>query len=191
MGSNQSFFERLTGTINLNDNADQPAQERQQVSHTDPSQPNMQPNQPNEFNTNDGRNEQFRRQSSQQAAAPENQWDQPQQEEEVGELAVDMYETAEHVVIQTMVAGVRPDKLDVSISRQQCTVSGQRKRPREVPPEDYHVDELYWGHFSRTVNLPAEIEVEAAEASETHGLLTITLPKIAKDKQTTLEVQSS
>ena len=90
-----------------------------------------------------------------------------------------------------MVAGVRPDDLDLSITRDMVTIKGKREESHEVENEDFFHKELYWGSFSRTVLLPQEIDVEASEASEKHGLLIIKLPKIDKDRQTKLKVKSN
>src|SRR3989344_8368841 len=105
------------------------------------------------------------------------------------ELTVDVFETPSEIVIRTMVAGVRPEDLDISITRDMVTVRGQRESDRTAAGEDYYHRELYWGSFSRTIVLPKEIEVEEAEATERHGLLTIRLPKIDKNKQAKLKVR--
>ncbi len=112
-------------------------------------------------------------------------------ESEEGELAVDVYQTPDDIVIKTMVAGVRPDDLDLSITRDMVTIKGRREESHEVESEDFFHKELYWGTFSRTVLLPQEIDVEGAEASEKHGLLIVKLPKIDKDRQTKLKVKSN
>lgn len=109
----------------------------------------------------------------------------------VGELAVDVYQTPENIFIKTMVAGVKPEDLDVSITRDMVTIGGRREEARSAGDDDYFLKELYWGEFSRTILLPAEIEPENAEAYEKHGLLIIRLPKVNKDKQTRLRVKSS
>jgi HSP20 family protein len=118
------------------------------------------------------------------------------EEEEVavsedGELAVDVYQTPDDIVLKTMVAGVRPDDLDIAITRDMVTVKGRREETHEAEDDDFFHKELYWGAFSRTVLLPQEIDVEGAEASEKHGLLIIKLPKIDKDRQTKLKVKSN
>ncbi len=112
-------------------------------------------------------------------------------ESEEGELAVDVYQTPDDIIIKTMVAGVRPDDLDLSITRDMVTIKGRREEAHEVEQEDFFHKELYWGSFSRTVLLPQEIDVEGSEASEKHGLLIIKLPKIDKDRQTKLKVRSN
>jgi len=108
-----------------------------------------------------------------------------------GQLTVDVYQTPEDIVIRSIVAGVRPEDLDVSISRDMVTIRGSREEHKEVSEDNYFLKELYWGSFSRTVLLPAEIEVEEAQASEKYGLLTIRLPKVDKERQTKLKVKSS
>ncbi len=105
------------------------------------------------------------------------------------ELTIDMFETPSEIVIRTMVAGVRPEDLDISITRDMVTIRGERESERTVSDEDYFHRELYWGSFSRAVVLPKEVEVEEAEAAEKHGLLTIRLPKIDKNKQAKLKVR--
>ncbi len=71
------------------------------------------------------------------------------------------------------------------------TIKGKREEAREVSEDDYFHRELYWGSFSRTILLPEEIDVEAAEATERHGLLMIKLPKIDKRRQTKLRVKAT
>ena len=113
-------------------------------------------------------------------------------EEEVdGELAVDVYETPTHILIKAMIAGVRPEDLDVSITRDMVTVRGKRERAIESNAGDSFFQELYWGSFSRTIVLPQEVEIEEAEATEKHGLLVIRLPKLDKGRHAKLKVKSN
>ncbi len=115
-------------------------------------------------------------------------WDQG--EETVGELTVDVYQTNEDIVIQAMVAGVPSDDLSVSVTREMVTIKGKRTSPSGVASENYFYQELYWGSFSRTILLPAEIEVEEVEATERRGLLTIKLPKIDKSRTQNVKIKS-
>lgn len=109
--------------------------------------------------------------------------------EEMGELAVDVYETGDFIVIKAMVAGVRPDDLEISISRDTVTIKGRRVEER-VTQDDYFLRELYWGEFMRTIALPAEVEPDEGEANEKFGLLTLKLPKIDKQKKLRMKVKS-
>ncbi len=115
-------------------------------------------------------------------------WDQVEQAE--GELAVDVYQTNEAIIIQAMVAGVSSDELTVSATREMVTIKGKRGAPTGIASENYFYQELYWGTFSRTILLPSEVEAEEVEATERHGLLTIKLPKLNKGKIKTVRIKS-
>lgn len=97
--------------------------------------------------------------------------------EEEGELTVDIYDKGDAIVIQSTVAGVKPEDLDVSITNDSVTIRGRRERYEEITEDRYYYKELFWGVFSRSVILPEEIDEDAAEASLKHGLLTLRLPK--------------
>ena len=113
------------------------------------------------------------------------------EEQADGELAVDVYQTPTHIVVKAMIAGVRPEDLDISITRDMVTVRGKRERHTEGTNGDFFFQELYWGSFTRTIVLPQEVEIEEAEATEKHGLLTIRLPKVDKGRQAKLKVKSN
>lgn len=106
-----------------------------------------------------------------------------------GQLTVDVYQTADDIVIRTMVAGVRPEDLEVNISRDLVTIKGTREHVIE-DSSDYFHQELYWGSFSRTIMLPEEVDIEGAEAVEKYGMLTLRLPKMDKNRQTRVRVKS-
>jgi len=108
-----------------------------------------------------------------------------------GQLAIDMYQTPSEIIIKTMVAGTKPDDLDINITRDMVTIKGRREEVDSSSDEDFFHKELYWGLFSRTIILPQEIEVEEAEATNKNGLLTIRLPKLDKNRQAKLKVKSS
>ena len=110
---------------------------------------------------------------------------------EEGELSVDVYQNPNEIMIKTMVAGVKPEDLDVAISRDMVTIKGKRESERTIADDDYFHKELYWGSFSRTIVLPQEIDVDAAEAVEKHGLLIIKLPKLDKNRSTKLKVRGN
>jgi HSP20 family protein len=113
-----------------------------------------------------------------------------EEENDEAELTVDVYQTQTDMVVQTMVAGVRPDDLEISIARDTVTIRGKREENRNIDEDNYFTKELYWGKFSRTINLPAEVEPEEVEATEKHGLLTIKVKKVDKGKKNTVRVKS-
>ena len=111
-------------------------------------------------------------------------------EEEEGQLTVDVYQSPSEIVVQAMIAGVQPDNLSIIITRDSVIIKGKREETRGIDEENYFVRELYCGSFSRTISLPCEVETEEAEAIEKHGLLIIKIPKIDKAKKTNLKVKS-
>lgn len=119
-------------------------------------------------------------------------WDTPlaQDEDMDGELSVDMYQTDKDLVIEAMIAGVRPEDIQVNITRDIVTLSGKREANKTVTHDDYFYRELYWGTFSRSIMLPHEIDIELAEAIEKHGMLIIKMPKTDKGRQNKLKVKS-
>ena len=106
-----------------------------------------------------------------------------------GQLPVDVHQTGSDIIIRAFVAGVRPDELNISISRDMVEIEGSRMEREQVASPDYFTRELFWGSFSRTIMLPQEVDVEAASASAKDGLVTIILPKLDKAKQTKLRVK--
>ncbi|TAJ13322.1 Hsp20/alpha crystallin family protein [Patescibacteria group bacterium] len=115
----------------------------------------------------------------------------PPEPEEPGaaQLTVDVLQDDSEIIIRSLVAGVRPEDLDIAITRDMVTIQGKRVDQKDAEDDEYVYRELYWGAFARTIVLPAEVDVDNAEASEKHGLLTIKLPKINKDRQTKLKVK--
>ena len=114
----------------------------------------------------------------------------PSGDEPQGELAVDVYQTADAIVVKAFIAGVQPATIDISLTREMLTITGTREDEREVSEDNYFQRELYWGSFSRTILLPEEVDVDLAEASEKHGILMLRLPKINKKRQAKLKVRS-
>jgi HSP20 family molecular chaperone IbpA len=108
-----------------------------------------------------------------------------------GELPVDMYQTEDAIVIRALVAGVSPNDLEISITRDMVTLRGVREEFQEVHDDGYFHRELFWGSFSRTLVLPEEVAIDEAEAQEKHGMLEIKLPKLDKHRTTQLRVKSN
>ena len=107
-----------------------------------------------------------------------------------GQLPVDVYQTPGEIVIRTFIAGVRPDDMNVSISRDMVTIEGAREERTSLPESDYFHHELFWGSFTRTILLPQEVDVENSSAGSKDGLLTIILPKLDKARQTKLRIKA-
>ncbi len=97
--------------------------------------------------------------------------------EQEGQLTVDVFQDDQNIIIQSTIAGVSPDDLDVSITNDMVTVRGERRRMFDVDAEDYFYQECYWGTFSRSIILPVEIDADRAEAKIKNGILTVRIPK--------------
>ncbi len=104
------------------------------------------------------------------------------------ELAIDLINTPDDLVLIAHVPGVDPNKVDISLSRELVTLSTEEGKTRIKQNCDYFYQELYQGSYSRTVVLPQEIVVEKSKADIKEGILTIILPKIDRDKKTRLKV---
>ncbi len=105
-----------------------------------------------------------------------------------GELTIDVYQTETELVIQSAIAGVKPEDLDISMERDVITIKGNRQKPFEEEG-DYFAQECYWGPFSREVILPAEVDPERTEAVMKDGILTIRIPKILREKLLRIKVR--
>lgn len=147
----KSFFERLTGSVRMDEPKEEAKEERE-------------------------------------VAKSATGW--IEDDEKDGELTVDVYQSGDMIVIKTMIAGVRPEDLDISITRDMVTIKGKREEEKVARDDDYFIRELYWGSFSRTVTLPEEVDVDESEAIEKHGLLILKLPKLDKKRQSKLKVKT-
>ena len=104
------------------------------------------------------------------------------EEENEGQLAIDVRQTPSAIIIESAVAGVDPDDLDIDIAGDSVTIRGERRHEDEITDQDYLFRECYWGKFSRSIILPEEIDPEKSEANFENGLLRIELPRIQKSK---------
>lgn len=110
-------------------------------------------------------------------------------EEGEGQLTIDVYQTPEEVVVESTIAGVKPEDLDISITNEAVTIRGKREKTETIKDEDYFYQECYWGKFSRSIILPQEIDSEKAVASLKNGILVIRLPKLNRQKAKKLKIK--
>lgn len=94
-----------------------------------------------------------------------------------GQLAVDVSETDEAIIITTPIAGVKPEDLEIFVSQDLVTIRGKREDCAEVQDRRFLFKECHWGAFSRSVIMPVHVSTERAEAVLKAGVLTLTLPK--------------
>ena len=123
------------------------------------------------------------------AAQPMAQQDEWDEEEAIqGQLAVDVYETKEKLVVKARTAGVNKNDLDVSISGNTLTVRGTLSAGAEEGVENYFAQECYWGEFSRSIALPVPVKEEEIEAVLKDGVLTISFTKVKQDTVKKIQV---
>jgi len=125
-------------------------------------------------------------QNVQPAAPTADEWD--EDDAVPGQLAVDVYETKERLVVKARTAGVNKNDLDVSISDNQLTVHGTLSAGNEDGVENYFLQECYWGEFSRTIALPVPVKEEEIEAVLKDGVLTISFGKVKQDTVKKIQV---
>jgi HSP20 family protein len=104
-------------------------------------------------------------------------------------LAVDMYQTDDAAVIKTSAPGVKPDDMDITISGNTMTITGETKEEEEVKEENYIRRERRFGSFSQSVLLPEGLEPDKAQASFEEGVLTLTIPKAPETKPKVIKVK--
>lgn len=105
-----------------------------------------------------------------------------------GQLAIDVYQTDDSIIIKTPIAGVRPENLDISITDDTVTISGERKKDDKIAEDAYVVQECYWGSFSRSYILPVAVDADNAHASIKDGVLTVEIPKESKSRTRVIQV---
>ncbi len=106
-----------------------------------------------------------------------------------GELPLDMYQTANDVVVKAALPGVKPEEVDISITGDTLTIRGEHKEEQEVKQEDYFYKEHRFGSFSRSVTIPVQVKSDKAEATFDNGILTLTLPKAEEIKPRQIKVK--
>jgi len=119
-------------------------------------------------------------------AEPAEEWD--EEEAIPGQLAVDVYETKERLVVKARTAGVNKQELDVSIADNTLSIRGTLSAGNEDDVENYFVQECYWGEFSRSITLPVPVKEDAIEAVLKDGVLTISFTKLKQDSVKKIQV---
>ena len=123
-----------------------------------------------------------------QTTASDDAWE-DNQEEFLGQLAVDVYETDERLVVKARTAGVNREDLDVSISDGILTISGTLSSGDDSEATNWHIQECYWGEFSRTLALPVSVKEDEVEAILKDGVLTISFNKIKQEQAKKIQIQ--
>ncbi|HOB90050.1 MAG TPA: Hsp20/alpha crystallin family protein [Candidatus Colwellbacteria bacterium] len=110
-------------------------------------------------------------------------------EESEGQLTIDVYQTPDEIFVESTIAGVEPEDLDIDITNESVTIKGERRKEEVIADEDYLHQECYWGRFSRSVILPQEIDPDKARADFKNGILKIRLPKLNRGRVKKLKIK--
>jgi HSP20 family protein len=103
--------------------------------------------------------------------------------------SLDVAETKNDVVVKAEVPGMDPKDIDISLSNGVLTIKGQKKQEREEKEENYHLIERSYGSFTRSVQLPGEVQSDKISASYKNGVLKVTLPKSEETKKKEIKIK--
>lgn len=104
---------------------------------------------------------------------------------ELTEMApsVDVFKRGDDVVVKVEVPGMKKGDIDVSLSEDSVTISGEKKKEEKVEEKDYYRYECSTGSFSRTVRLPEHVDTDKAKAKFSDGVLEVTMPMTEEAKK--------
>lgn len=111
----------------------------------------------------------------------------------IGEMAapaLDIYQTADEIVVKAAVPGLKPEDISIDITGDTLTIKGESKAEQEIEKEDYLYQERRYGAFSRTVILPGGLRSDKAEATIEDGILTLAIPKAEETKPKAISVKA-
>ena len=163
MTNKKSFFEKLTGSIKFNNGDKYESYEEEYLEEDEDTSRTL------DIESDEELEEEY--------------------EEEVGELSIDMHRIDNAIVIKTMVAGIQKSEIDITLTRDMVVIEGSRQPESIGKTKDTYFEELYWGAFERTIELPEEVDIELAEAHEHHGLLTLVLPLVDRHRQARIKIK--
>ncbi len=103
-------------------------------------------------------------------------------------LAVDMFETDDHLVVKATAPGVKPENLEVTVQGETLTIKGETSEEQEKKEGHYFYRERRQGAFSRSLTLPFPIQNNKVEATCENGVLTLKLPKAEEIKPHSIKV---
>lgn len=121
-------------------------------------------------------------------AADDSAWEESE-DDFPGQLAVDVYETDEKLIVKARTAGVNKEDLDVSISDGILTISGTLSSGDDTDATNWHIQECYWGEFSRTLALPVAVKEDEVGAVLKDGVLSISFTKVKQEQAKKIQIQ--
>jgi HSP20 family protein len=105
--------------------------------------------------------------------------------------AMNVWSGDERVMVTAELPGVTAEDINISVTGDTLTLTGERRRPEVGDGEAYHRQERGYGEFSRSLQLPFRIDANGVEATFRKGVLSITLPRAEEDKPKKIHVNGS
>jgi HSP20 family protein len=104
--------------------------------------------------------------------------------------AIDLYEDKNNVIVETQLAGIDPEKVDISIENDVLLIKGESEKKTEVEEKNYYRKEIRRGSFYRSIPLPTKVSGEKASAIVDGGILKISMPKVSDTKPKTIKIKT-
>ena len=173
----KSFLDKITGY--------------QEDKKSDKKQVEIEDNREKDYNNESSidNNELEKNIKNNQSGENEEWFDDGESNKEEGQLTVDVYQTKDLIVIKSIIGGVAPENVNVSVTGDMITIKGARINPDKVEPDDYYYQECFWGCFSRSIILPCDIKTDGVEATMKNGILTVKLPKMERNSSMKIKVK--
>ncbi len=103
-------------------------------------------------------------------------------EDTIFDLPIDVYQDNDNMYLRAFIPGVKPEHIDVHITRDVVEITGERVESEKIDSDNYSQRELVWGKFEKKVLLPNEIDVDRVKANTIHGMITLKMPKLDKNR---------
>lgn len=111
--------------------------------------------------------------------------------EEMGSIpAIDMYEDKDNVIVETQLAGIDPNKVDIAIENDVLSIKGEAEKQSEIDEKNYYRKEIRRGSFYRSIQLPTHVLGNEAKAKAEDGILKIMIPKAPEAKPNKIKIET-
>lgn len=111
--------------------------------------------------------------------------------QEEGQLSVDVYQTDKEIIVLAPIAGVKVEDIQIDITDDVLSIKGQRAFQPSISPQDYFTQECFWGNFSRSIVLPQQVDITKIKARFENGILEVKLPKINPVRTRVIQIKSA
>ena len=96
---------------------------------------------------------------------------------------VDIFEAGDNVVVKAEIPGLKKEDIEVNLTGDMITISGEKKKEEKVEKKDYYRVECSYGSFTRSFHLPKEVQTDKAKATFKDGVLEVKVPKTEEAKK--------